>query len=107
MLYGLKAKNVKGLVKNVLLIGLGTGSDRLFATDFSATGSDFETLLPSAKIVSIAPAAHFSTLLTCKPAGADILKSEGDDPVCTDPLGTDRNAVHSQIIDAITNNLKQ
>ena len=107
LLYGLKAENVKGLVKNVLLIGLGTGSDRLFATDFSASGSDFEALLPSAKIVSIAPAAHFSTLLTCKPTGVDILKSDGDDPVCTDPPGADRNAVHIQIIDAIASELKQ
>ena len=46
LLYGLKAEKVKGLVKNLLLIGLGSGSDRLFATDFSATSSDFEILLP-------------------------------------------------------------
>ena len=33
--------------------------------------------------------------------GASILAEEGDDPVCTDPVGSDRAAVTAQILTAI------
>lgn len=99
--YGLNAVNVRDLVPNVLLIGLGTGADRLLATNFSSTGSNFAALVPAAKVVTIAPASHFTALLACKTAGASILADEKDDPVCTDPVGTEREAVHGKIVDAI------
>ena len=35
----------------------------------------------------------------------EILKEEGDDPVCTDPKGTDRAAVHATIINEIAGEL--
>jgi hypothetical protein len=34
--------------------------------------------------------------------GAVILEEENDDPVCTDPAGTDRAALHGEIIAAMT-----
>ena len=105
LMYGLSAENVTGLVADVLLIGLGAGDDRLYATDFTTAGNGFETLLPSAETVAIAPANHFSALLTCKPDGAAILKSENDDPVCDDPTGGDRDDIHIQIVDAIAKQL--
>ncbi len=99
--YGLGPQHVEGLVSDVLLIGLGAGTDRLLATDFSPEGSNFAALLPQAKTETIAPANHFAALLPCKPMGAEILKEEGDDPVCDSPEGLDRAALHEQIITQI------
>ena len=48
---------------------------------------------------------HFTALPLCKPAAEEILKEEGDDPVCTDPKGTDRAAVHATIINEIAGEL--
>lgn len=99
--WGITSGNLKNLTAPLLLIGLGSGSDRLHATDTSAKGSDFESLVPTAAIMRLAPAMHFTALGLCKPNGAEILKEEKDDPVCTDPEGTDRAAVLAQIIDAL------
>ncbi len=96
--YGLGTTHVHDLVEKVLLIGLGTAETRLPATNFSKTGSGFAALLPGAEIEILAPAAHFSALLPCKPAGRAILASENDDPLCDDPPGADRPALHKQII---------
>jgi predicted dienelactone hydrolase len=98
---GLTKEDVAALNVPALLIGLGAGHDRMAITDTSENGSNFEALVPQAKVVQIAPATHFSALGLCKPAGAAILVEEKDDPVCTDPTGTDRKAVQIKIIDAI------
>jgi predicted dienelactone hydrolase len=95
---GLGKADVATLDVPVLLIGLGEGKSRLPATDTSATGSDFESLFPAAKIEHIVPATHFTALGLCKPEGAAILEDEKDDAVCTDPAGTDRKAVMKRII---------
>ena len=94
--WGLSADQISGLIPQVTLIGLGGPEDRLLATDYD--GSGFADLLPKATSITIAPAMHFSALPLCKPMGAAILAEEGDDPVCSDPEGTDRAAVHAQII---------
>jgi predicted dienelactone hydrolase len=96
--WGLENSEAQDLVKDVLLIGLGEGGDRLYATNFSASGSGFEQKVEGIKIKMIVPATHFSALLVCKPAGEAILAEEKDDPVCTDPKGTDRKSVHDTII---------
>ena len=103
--YGLEASNVKNLVGDVLLIGLGTGADRYLATDFSPSGSGLSALLPRATKLILAPARHFTAFRVCKPQGAEILREEGDDPVCDDPKGTDRGAVHRRILQAISAHL--
>ena len=95
--HGFDASNVANLSDNVLMIGMGEGSDRLVATNFDASG--FANLLPDAKIERIAPAYHFSVLPECKPEGAIILKEENDDPVCTDPEGADRKAIHAELLE--------
>ncbi|MEL6641496.1 MAG: hypothetical protein AAFP98_09325 [Pseudomonadota bacterium] len=97
--WGLNAADVAGLVPNVSLVGLGEYEHRLLATDFDASG--FANLLPNATHMAIAPAFHFSALPLCKPMGAAILAEEGDDPVCTDPAGTDRAKVHQAIVRTI------
>ena len=96
--YGLGPAHARDLVDRVLLIGLGAAGTRLAATDFSRTGSAFAALVPNAQIETVAPAAHFSALLPCKPAGPAILAAEGDDPVCDDPPGADRRALHKRIV---------
>lgn len=103
--YGLDAGNVTSLVDDVLLIGLGTGADRLPATDFGPAGSRFSALLPRATSLLLAPARHFTALQICKPEGAAILREEGDDPVCDDPEGADRGAVHRRILQAMSAHL--
>ena len=85
----------------MLLIGLGGVESRLPATDFSATGSGFAGQLPAAEIEIKAPAAHFSALLPCKPRGPAILAAEGDYPLCDDPPGTDRAALHKRIVSRV------
>ena len=99
--WGLEGNETQDLVKDVLLIGLGEGKDRLFATDFGPSGSGFEQKVAGMKVKIIAPASHFSALLVCKPAGEAILAIEKDDPVCTDPKGTDRKAVHDTVISEV------
>ncbi len=97
--WGLTPQDVADVRVPVLLVGLGEGTHRLQATDTSASG--FTALLPEAANTRIAPAMHFSALGLCTPAGAAILADEGDDPVCTDPEGTDRRAVLQQIVTAM------
>ena len=53
----LSAEDVRNIEQDkLLLIGLGSGSDRLYATDTSLKGSNFESLVPAAKVEVIAPA---------------------------------------------------
>ncbi len=96
LIWGLDPANVTDLVKNVRLIGLGQGDDRLLATDFDSSG--LAGLLPDAQINNIVPAMHFTALPLCKPMAEAILIEEQDDPVCTDPEGTNREAVHANIV---------
>ena len=99
--YGLGKAHALDLVDKVLLIGLGTSETRLPATDFTETGSGFAAHLPEAEIEMMAPAAHFSALLPCKPQGPAILAEEGDEPVCDDPPGVDRESLHERIVTRI------
>jgi predicted dienelactone hydrolase len=104
--WGLTVADTDQLDVPVLLIGLGDRSDRLHATDTSSSGSSFELLYPGAQVEVIAPASHFTALGSCKPSGAEILVEEKDDPVCTDPPGTDRKDVMAKIIGLISDHFK-
>lgn len=97
--WGLTAANAATLVPNLLMIGLGGKDDRMSATNFDDSG--LTALLPNARILRFDPAFHFTAMPLCKPAGEAILKEENDDPVCTDPVGTDRAKIHASIINAI------
>ena len=105
LLHGLDIGNVEHLVHDVLLVGMGTGTDRYLPADFGPSGSDFSALLPRAVTATIAPARHFTALGVCTPRGAAILRQEGDDPICDDPQGTDRDAVHRRIVDLVADHL--
>ena len=97
--YGLTAEHAEDLVDAVLLIGLGGEGERLPATDFGVDGSGFENEV-AAEVLRIVPAFHFSALPLCKPGGAAVLEAEEDDPVCDDPPGADRAAIHRAVIAA-------
>ena len=103
LIWGLDAGHASDLVGDVTLIGLGEGDDRLAGTDFDASG--FAGLLPDADILGLAPAGHFSALPLCRPGAEAILEAEGEDPVCTDPDGTDRAGVHADILDRLAADL--
>lgn len=101
--WGLNAANVDGLTPNVQIIGFGGPLDRMSATNFDESG--LTDLLPDANFTRFDPGFHFTAMPLCKPAAEEILKEENDDPVCTDPAGTIRAAVHSAIIDIIAEEL--
>ena len=98
--WGVQPQDVAGVRGKVLLVQLGEGEDRLLATDVSAAGSGFAALMPQADMLQITPARHFSMLPVCKPEGAAILAEEKDDPVCSDPVGADRVALHAHVLAA-------
>lgn len=98
--WNLAADNVSALDQDrLMVIGLGSPTDRHYATDTTVHGSNFDALVPKAHIEVIDPSTHFTAMPLCTPEGAAILASEKDDPVCTDPVGADRRAVHERIID--------
>ncbi|PTX57093.1 putative dienelactone hydrolase [Litoreibacter ponti] len=101
--WGLEPADVAGLSVPTQLIGFGDAATRMLATDFDASG--LRALLPEAQAHQLVPGVHFTAMPLCKPAGAAILAAEEDDPVCTDPDGTDRAAVHDAIIALIADQL--
>jgi predicted dienelactone hydrolase len=78
------------------------GPDHVWtAVDIGADGSGFVGRVPGASRTVIDPAWHFSFLGLCTPQGPALLAEEGEDPVCDDPEGADRAAIHAQVIDDI------
>lgn len=101
--WGLEQENVSSLLTGSVLIGLGGETTRMMATNFEKSG--LADVLPDARLVQIDPAFHFTVMPLCTPAGPGILEAEEDDPVCTDPAGTDRAAVHLEILEIISDTL--
>jgi predicted dienelactone hydrolase len=101
--WGLEAADVAGLVPDAVLIGLGDRETQMSATDFTESG--LAALIPDARVLQLAPAFHFTAMPLCQPEGAAILEAERDDPVCSDPPGTDREAVHAEIIEVLAETL--
>jgi predicted dienelactone hydrolase len=104
--HGLTVAQASDMVKPVLLIGLGQGADRLPDTDFSPPGSALTQILPGVRVEVMAPAFHFSALAVCKPEAPKLLAEDGDDPVCTDPPGTNRPALHEQIVHSMARHFR-
>lgn len=102
-IWGLEAADLVDLVQSALLVGFGSDADRMLATNFDQSG--LADLLDDRRIEQMDPAFHFSAMPLCTPAGAAILAEENDDPVCTDPEGTDRAAIHARIVALIAEQL--
>lgn len=65
-------------------------------------------LIPGATYEVVPDATHFSFLAECKPAGAKILRDEGEpDPLCDDAGGQSRANIHARLIDMIVPYLKE
>ncbi|WP_417684510.1 alpha/beta hydrolase family protein [Roseibium sp.] len=99
-------ESLSQMEKPVLLINLGNQDTLPEMVNVGERGSGMASLLPNATHVEIAPAEHFTFLALCKDKAHFILMEEGDDPICDDPEGADRAAVHRQVIDAISGFLK-
>ncbi len=102
--YAFTPASVAAMTLPVLLINLGD-EDRWPAVDVGPAGSDLVGRLPDARHEVVAPAHHYTFLARCKPEGAALLAAERDDPVCDDPAGTDRAAVHAAIVDLVASAL--
>lgn len=110
--YAARPNSIAAMTMPVLLINLGAdghGSghrDRFLAADVGPNGSNLVGRLSDVTYREIGPANHFTFLAECKPEGAALLAEEQDDPVCTDPAGTDRADVHRRIARTILEFLK-
>lgn len=96
----LSDESIAAMTLPVQLIGLGA-PDPWRGVDVSASGSNIAARLPDATYEIIRPASHFTFLGLCKPMAAKLLEAEQDDPVCTDPEGSDRATIHAEVIDAV------
>ncbi|MEM9708633.1 MAG: hypothetical protein AAF871_07530 [Pseudomonadota bacterium] len=101
--WGLESSDIANLVPETLVIGFGRGGERMLATDFDRSG--LTALLGDRRIERFDIAYHFSAMPICTEAGEAILAEENDDPVCTDPEGSNREAIHASIIGMIAEEL--
>ncbi|MCB1755123.1 MAG: hypothetical protein KDJ38_06355 [Gammaproteobacteria bacterium] len=101
MTYAVNENSLKAATDPVLLVRLGRENGWL-AADFGETGSNLLDRMADARAVTFAPAYHLTFLGECVPGAAELLKQMEDDPICSDPAGTDRGDIHRQIVDAIS-----
>lgn len=85
----------------VHLIRMGTEAVLPPARDIGPKGSNLSAHIPGASFTTIAPAWHFSFLGLCTADGSALMKEDGEDPICDDPAGADRAAVHAAVIDDV------
>ena len=98
--YAAIPESAAGVEVPVQLVTLGD-SFPWFAVDVRAEGSGLIDMLPDVEHVVIPNAHHYSFLPVCKEAAAQLLIEQGEDPICDDPEGWDRAAVHAASIEAI------
>jgi predicted dienelactone hydrolase len=103
--YAFTDASVAAMDLPVLLVNLG-GEERWKAGDVGAGGSNLVGRLPRVEYATASPANHFTFLALCKPSGRERLAEERDDPVCDDPAGTDRAAIHEEIVERIAEFLR-
>ena len=101
MSYAVSEEAAAAIEAPVLLVNFGEKGDRWPAADLGPEGSDLAARLPNSDHVVIAPGHHFSFLAECTERGAALLAEEEDDPICDDPEGTDRAALHRRVIEAV------
>lgn len=77
-----------------LLITLGGPGTPWRETGMGPDGANLAAKIPGATAVELAPAWHFSFLPPCGRLGPLLVWLAGEEPICSDPAGTDRDAVH-------------
>ena len=100
MSFAVKPDSLADVSNPMLFIKLGKEHGWL-AGDVSASGSNLVAKVKDASLAVFAPAYHLTFLAECEPGAAKLLEEMDDDPICTDPVGTDRSLVHRQIADEI------
>ena len=101
--FGFGKKQVENLVENVTLFSFKNGAQFDIATDVDESG--LAQALPYSTRVNFNPAYRFSAALTCQSGAEEKLAEQGRYPVCTDPIGSNRNVIHKKIIDVLSNKL--
>lgn len=101
MSYAFQAETVEGNDLPIQLINFGDENSRWKAIDLGPNGSDLAARLSNAHYVEFEQGSHFSFLAECKPGAENLLKAEGEDPICDDPAGTDRAALHQLVVESI------
>jgi len=96
--YAMTDPSLSAMAPPVHLITLGEGDAVWHAVDIGPDGSNLAARISGATRSVIAPAWHFTFLGACTPDAAAILQSEGEEPICDDPSGADRKAIHDRII---------
>jgi predicted dienelactone hydrolase len=82
----------------VHVVRMGTAEVIPPARNIGPEGSNLAARIAGATLTTIAPAWHFSFLGLCTPKARAILAGEGEDPICDEPTGVDRAAVHEAVI---------
>ena len=100
MSFAVKPDSLADVSNPVLFIKLGQEHGWL-AGDVSASGSNLVAKVKDASLAVFAPAYHLTFLAECEPGAAKLLEEMDDDPICSDPEGTDRSLVHRQVADEI------
>lgn len=101
MTFAINDASLADVDRNLLFIRLGR-EHGWKAADLTASGSDLLAKLDNPRYAVFAPANHLTFLGECVPGAAELLEKIDDDPVCSDPKGTDRALIHQQIIDEIS-----
>lgn len=101
MTFAVKDESIKDVDPDLLFIRLGK-EHGWKAADITETGSGLLAKLGNPRYAVFAPANHLTFLGECVPGAAELLAKMEDDPICSDPEGTDRAQIHRQIIDEIS-----
>ena len=63
--------------------------------------SGLKDTIPNAHYDLLGDTSQYSAFSECKPSGAAILREEGEEPLCDDPQGTSRTAIHDRLADNV------
>jgi predicted dienelactone hydrolase len=80
-----------------LLITLGGPGTPWRETGMGPEGANLAAKIPDARSLELAPAWHFSFLPPCGRLGPLFVWLAREEPICSDPAGTDRDALHDLI----------
>ncbi|MEQ9344803.1 MAG: hypothetical protein RIG26_00030 [Thalassospira sp.] len=100
MTYAVDEDSIKAVSNPVLFVRLGIEHGWL-ASDLSETGSNLLARMEKAKMAVFSPADHLTFLAECVPGAVELLEEMEDDPICSDPEGTDRGMIHRQVVDEL------
>lgn len=85
----------------VQIINLGTAED----TPAAVNASEFVKQIPNATYETLPGTNHFTFMGECTMLGKPIIFAAGEDPICTDPEGTDRAEEHTKMKSMISRSL--